>query len=123
MVPPGPLALRSVEESWSQWSLRRGLESLPEAIAEFLQRSGKVELHINAPVGEIHLSAAAWKVGRKAKCVENYVVVTVTVIISVCLGRSVWRTGFCQLTTSSLHCQPKVGDVHTRCSFRCSFNI
>lgn len=64
MVPPGPLALRSVEESWAQWSLRRGVESLPEAIAEFLQRSGKVELHLDAPVTQIHPSAAAWKVGR-----------------------------------------------------------
>lgn len=65
MVPPGPLALRSVKESWAQWSLRRGVESLPEAIADFLRRSGKVELHIDAPVTQMHRSAAAWKVGRK----------------------------------------------------------
>lgn len=71
MVPPGPLALRSVKESWAQWSLRRGVESLPEAIAEFLQRSGKVELHINAPVTQIHPSAAAWKVGRRPERVER----------------------------------------------------
>lgn len=71
VVPPGPLALRSVKESWAQWSLRRGIESLPEAIAEFLQRSGKVELHIGAPVTQIHPSAAAWKVGRRPERVER----------------------------------------------------
>lgn len=64
VVPPGPLALRSVKESWAQWSLRRGVESLPESIAELLQRSGKVELHTDAPVKEIHPSASDWKVGR-----------------------------------------------------------
>lgn len=66
MVPPGALALRSVKESWSQWSLRRGLQSLPEALADFLQRSGKVELHTGAPVRQIHPSAAAWKVWEEA---------------------------------------------------------
>ncbi|TWW79960.1 protoporphyrinogen oxidase isoform X2 [Takifugu flavidus] len=62
VVPPGPLALRSVKESWAQWSLRRGVESLPESIAELLQRSGKVELHTDAPVKEIHPSASDWKI-------------------------------------------------------------
>lgn len=69
LEPPGPLALRSAKESWAQWSLRRGMESLPEALAEFLQRSGKVELHLNAPVTQIDPSAAGWKVRRKPKCV------------------------------------------------------
>lgn len=67
MVPAGPLALRSVQESWAQWSLRRGVESLPESLAEALQRSGKVELHLDAPVQEIHPSASEWKVGRRSE--------------------------------------------------------
>lgn len=65
VVPPGPLALRSQKESWAQWSLRRGLQSLPESMAVFLKSSGKVELHLNAPVKEIHPSASEWKVGIK----------------------------------------------------------
>ncbi|CAG02770.1 unnamed protein product, partial [Tetraodon nigroviridis] len=66
VVPPGALALRSVKESWAQWSLRRGVESLPEALAEFLRRSGKVELHVHAPVAQIQPSASGWKI-----CLED----------------------------------------------------
>lgn len=62
MVPPGPLALRSIKESWAQWSLQRGVESLPESITEYLQQSGKVELHREAPVKQITHSASGWKV-------------------------------------------------------------
>uniref|UniRef100_A0A3P9JVG3 Protoporphyrinogen oxidase n=1 Tax=Oryzias latipes TaxID=8090 RepID=A0A3P9JVG3_ORYLA len=42
-VTPGPLAKKAKKESWAQWSLRGGLETLPESIAEYLQRSGKAE--------------------------------------------------------------------------------
>ncbi|XP_056290452.1 protoporphyrinogen oxidase isoform X2 [Pseudoliparis swirei] len=62
VVPPGPLAQRSIEESWAQWSLSRGVESLPEAIAEYLQRSGRVELHREADVQHISPSASGWKI-------------------------------------------------------------
>ncbi|KAF1387495.1 hypothetical protein PFLUV_G00079560 [Perca fluviatilis] len=61
-VPPGPLAQRSVTESWSQWSLSRGVESLPECIAEYLQQSGRVELHREAAVQQISPSASGWTI-------------------------------------------------------------
>ncbi|KAA8591976.1 hypothetical protein FQN60_017350, partial [Etheostoma spectabile] len=61
-VPPGPLAQRSVTESWAQWSLSRGVESLPECIAEFLQRSGRAELRREAAVQHISPSASGWTI-------------------------------------------------------------
>lgn len=64
-VSPGPLAQRSVKESWAQWSLRRGVESLPESLTEFLQRSGSVQLHREAAVKHIEASASGWKVCEK----------------------------------------------------------
>ncbi|XP_074538692.1 protoporphyrinogen oxidase [Halichoeres trimaculatus] len=62
VVPPGPLAQRSVKESWAQWSLIRGMQSLPEALTEFLQRSGKVELHREAAVTKIRVSESSWTI-------------------------------------------------------------
>ncbi|XP_035528402.1 protoporphyrinogen oxidase [Morone saxatilis] len=62
VVPPGPLAQRSFKESWAQWSLNRGVESLPEAITEYLQHSGRVQLHREAAVKEISPSASGWKI-------------------------------------------------------------
>ncbi|XP_036930690.1 protoporphyrinogen oxidase isoform X1 [Acanthopagrus latus] len=65
VVPPGPLAQRSIKESWAQWSLRRGLESLPESITEYLQQSGKVQIHRDAAVTHISPSACGWKINLK----------------------------------------------------------
>ncbi|XP_076594182.1 protoporphyrinogen oxidase isoform X1 [Chaetodon auriga] len=62
VVPPGPLAQRSVKESWSQWSLKRGVESLPESITDYLQQSGRVQLHREAAVRQISPSASGWKI-------------------------------------------------------------
>lgn len=62
VVQPGPLAQTSAEESWAQWSLQRGVESLPEAITHYLLQSGKVELHRDAVVEDLHPSSAGWKV-------------------------------------------------------------
>ncbi|XP_068188902.1 protoporphyrinogen oxidase isoform X2 [Antennarius striatus] len=50
VAPRGPLAQRSIKESWTQWSLRRGMESIPEAITERLHQSGRVRLHSAAPI-------------------------------------------------------------------------
>lgn len=61
-VPPGPLSQRSVKESWAQWSLKRGVETLPESIAEFLQRSDRVQLHKDSAVKQISPSASGWKI-------------------------------------------------------------
>ncbi|NXE85180.1 PPOX oxidase, partial [Cochlearius cochlearius] len=43
------LSRRARAERWSQWSLRGGMESLPEALAAFLRQRG-VELHCHAPL-------------------------------------------------------------------------
>uniref|UniRef100_A0A3Q3EFG3 Protoporphyrinogen oxidase n=1 Tax=Labrus bergylta TaxID=56723 RepID=A0A3Q3EFG3_9LABR len=53
---------RSVTESWAQWSLIRGLQSLPESLTEFLQRSGRVQLHSEAAVTKIRPSETGWKI-------------------------------------------------------------
>ncbi|NWS78759.1 PPOX oxidase, partial [Crotophaga sulcirostris] len=43
------LSQRARAERWSQWSLRGGMETLPEALAAFLRPRG-VELHCHAPL-------------------------------------------------------------------------
>ncbi|XP_029283062.1 protoporphyrinogen oxidase, partial [Cottoperca gobio] len=60
--PPGPLAQKSLTESWAQWSLSRGMESLPESISEYLQQSGRVQLHRDAAVQQITPAASGWKI-------------------------------------------------------------
>ena len=61
-VRPGALAKRSQEESWAQWSLLRGMGSLPEGLADWLQQSGKAQLCSEAAVKEMHLSSSGWEV-------------------------------------------------------------
>ncbi|XP_041648392.1 protoporphyrinogen oxidase [Cheilinus undulatus] len=61
-VRPGRLAQRSLSESWAQWSLIRGIQSLPESLADFLQRSGKVHLHRDAAVRQVTPSESGWKI-------------------------------------------------------------
>ncbi|KAM6893373.1 protoporphyrinogen oxidase [Xenentodon cancila] len=61
-VSPGPLAQRSMKESWAQWSLKTGVEALPESITEYLQQSGRVELHRDAFVTQINPSHSGWKI-------------------------------------------------------------
>lgn len=62
VIPTGSLARRSLEESWTQWSLKRGVESLPESITDYLQQSGRVQLHRDAPIKQLTPSASGWKV-------------------------------------------------------------
>ncbi|XP_024659937.1 protoporphyrinogen oxidase isoform X2 [Maylandia zebra] len=62
VITRGPLAKRSKKESWAQWSLKRGMQSFPEAIAENLQQSGRVQLHKEAVVKQIDPSASGWQV-------------------------------------------------------------
>ncbi|XP_038566258.1 protoporphyrinogen oxidase isoform X2 [Micropterus salmoides] len=62
VVPPGPLAQRSMKESWAQWSLSRGVQSIPESITEYLQQSKRVQLHQEAAVKQISPSASGWKI-------------------------------------------------------------
>ncbi|KAM4735949.1 protoporphyrinogen oxidase isoform 2-T2 [Anableps anableps] len=62
VIPPGRLAQRAQRETWAQWSLRRGVETLPESITEYLLQSDKVELHKDAAVQQIIPSTSGWKV-------------------------------------------------------------
>lgn len=60
-----PLICRAQKERWSQWSLRSGMEALPEALADFLKRRG-VEIHQDASVKRLETTAAGgWQVGKK----------------------------------------------------------
>lgn len=61
-VRPGALAKRSQEESWAQWSLLRGMGSLPEGLADWLLQSGKAQLCSEAAVKELHLSPSGWEI-------------------------------------------------------------
>ncbi|GLD70814.1 protoporphyrinogen oxidase isoform X1 [Lates japonicus] len=62
VAPPGPLAQRSIKESWAQWSLSRGVESLPESITDYLQQSRRVQLHREAAVKHISPSSSGWTI-------------------------------------------------------------
>ncbi|XP_078143493.1 protoporphyrinogen oxidase [Centroberyx gerrardi] len=62
VVLPSRLAQRSSTESWAQWSLRRGLESLPEAITDCLAQSGRVQLHRHATVRQLRPCASGWEI-------------------------------------------------------------
>ncbi|TMS11225.1 Protoporphyrinogen oxidase [Larimichthys crocea] len=62
VIPPGPLAQKAIKELWAQWSLKRGVESFPESITEYLQRSGRVQLQREAAVKQISPSASGWKI-------------------------------------------------------------
>lgn len=75
-VTPGSLAKRAKKEAWAQWSLRGGVETLPESIAEYLQRSGKVELQKNAPVKSISHSELGWKVSERNEPIQPEVLKT-----------------------------------------------
>lgn len=61
-VQPGALAQRSRDESWAQWSLLRGMGALPEALADWLAQSGKVQLCRHAAVQKMHLSPSGWEI-------------------------------------------------------------
>ncbi|CAL8248388.1 unnamed protein product [Lota lota] len=62
VVLPGALAQRSREESWAQWSLLRGLGTLPEALADWVVQSGKAKLCRHAAVKKMHLSSSGWEI-------------------------------------------------------------
>ncbi|XP_072420822.1 protoporphyrinogen oxidase isoform X1 [Chiloscyllium punctatum] len=57
-----PLVRRAQTEGWAQWSLKRGMQSLPEAMEQELQRRG-VEIHRYTPVNRIQQTPdGAWEV-------------------------------------------------------------
>uniref|UniRef100_A0AAR2KFE0 Protoporphyrinogen oxidase n=1 Tax=Pygocentrus nattereri TaxID=42514 RepID=A0AAR2KFE0_PYGNA len=52
------LLQRAQKERWAQWSLRRGMQALPEALEETLRGHERVEVHYNAPVRRLDNTAA-----------------------------------------------------------------
>ncbi|XP_066464847.1 protoporphyrinogen oxidase [Eleutherodactylus coqui] len=63
-TPPldSPLIQRSKEEKWSQWSLRRGMQTLSDALEDYLIERG-VEIHKDAPVEALERRAdGRWQV-------------------------------------------------------------
>lgn len=61
-VSPGPLAVRAQKERWAQWSLRRGVQSLPEALGRSLEQDGGVELLTQARVTGLEPTQSGWTI-------------------------------------------------------------
>ncbi|XP_059498843.1 protoporphyrinogen oxidase isoform X2 [Stegostoma tigrinum] len=56
------LVSRAQAENWAQWTLRKGMKSLPEAMEQELQRRG-VEIHRDTPVNSVQQTPdGAWEV-------------------------------------------------------------
>nr|XP_003229083.2 PREDICTED: protoporphyrinogen oxidase [Anolis carolinensis] len=57
-----PLIRRAKEERWSQWSLRGGMQTLPEALEAFLKQRG-AEIHRDTPVKRMERTASgSWRI-------------------------------------------------------------
>ncbi|XP_063172883.1 protoporphyrinogen oxidase [Candoia aspera] len=64
------LIRQAQEGRWSQWSLRGGLQSLPEALASFSRDQG-VEIHCNALVKRLERTASgSWQIALQDGTVE-----------------------------------------------------
>uniref|UniRef100_A0A9R1SIG6 Protoporphyrinogen oxidase n=2 Tax=Cyprinus carpio TaxID=7962 RepID=A0A9R1SIG6_CYPCA len=58
-VVPSDLAKRASKESWTQWSLRRGMQAFPEALEDMLKRRERVEHHHHAKVTSLNMNELA----------------------------------------------------------------
>ncbi|KAI5092536.1 protoporphyrinogen oxidase, partial [Silurus meridionalis] len=56
------LVQRARTESWAQWSLRRGMQTLPDALQEALRGREGVEIHHSAPIRTLSYIAGAWEI-------------------------------------------------------------
>ncbi|XP_076869365.1 protoporphyrinogen oxidase [Brachyhypopomus gauderio] len=61
-VPPSQLAQRAKKERWAQWSLRRGMQALPEALQEVLVEQQRVEVLHNTPVRSLRHTTDGWEI-------------------------------------------------------------
>uniref|UniRef100_A0A8C8ML49 Protoporphyrinogen oxidase n=1 Tax=Oncorhynchus tshawytscha TaxID=74940 RepID=A0A8C8ML49_ONCTS len=65
---PGPdelsstLTKRAAQENWAQWSLKRGLQNLPEALEERMRNGGRVEVHKDTPVMGLSTNGTGWEI-------------------------------------------------------------
>uniref|UniRef100_A0A9J8D8B9 Protoporphyrinogen oxidase n=1 Tax=Cyprinus carpio carpio TaxID=630221 RepID=A0A9J8D8B9_CYPCA len=60
-VVPSDLAKRASKESWTQWSLKRGMQAFPEALEDTLKRRERVELHHHAKVKSLNMNSEGWE--------------------------------------------------------------
>ncbi|XP_012673464.1 protoporphyrinogen oxidase [Clupea harengus] len=68
VVTPSDLATRSSKESWAQWSLRRGMQMLPEALEDVLNNKDHVELHKHAPVKTVNATGSGCEIKLEDGC-------------------------------------------------------
>ncbi|XP_067094152.1 protoporphyrinogen oxidase [Osmerus mordax] len=61
-VLPSALAQRAAKENWAQWSLRTGLQMLPEALQDRLIQGGRFTLHRHSPVKGLQRDATGWEI-------------------------------------------------------------
>ncbi|XP_052345866.1 protoporphyrinogen oxidase-like isoform X2 [Oncorhynchus keta] len=61
-VPPSTLTKRAAQENWAQWSLKRGLQNLPEALEERMRNGGRVEVHKDTPVMGLSTNGTGWEI-------------------------------------------------------------
>ncbi|XP_051575813.1 protoporphyrinogen oxidase [Myxocyprinus asiaticus] len=61
-VVPCEVAKRASKESWTQWSLKRGMQTLPEALEDTLRRRERVELHHHAKVKSLNMDGRGWEI-------------------------------------------------------------
>uniref|UniRef100_A0A8C1QZN8 Protoporphyrinogen oxidase n=1 Tax=Cyprinus carpio TaxID=7962 RepID=A0A8C1QZN8_CYPCA len=61
-VVPSDLAKRASTESWTQWSLKRGMQAFPEALEDTLKRRERVELHHHAKVKSLNMNSGGWEI-------------------------------------------------------------
>uniref|UniRef100_A0A9J7WXZ7 Protoporphyrinogen oxidase n=1 Tax=Cyprinus carpio carpio TaxID=630221 RepID=A0A9J7WXZ7_CYPCA len=59
---PSDLAKRASKESWTQWSLKRGMQAFPEALEDTLKRRERVELHHHAKVKSLNMNSEGWEI-------------------------------------------------------------
>ncbi|XP_075699491.1 protoporphyrinogen oxidase [Rhinoderma darwinii] len=60
--PDSPLIQRSKKEKWSQWSLRRGMQTLSDTLEDYIKERG-VEIHKDTPVEALERGAGdSWKI-------------------------------------------------------------
>ncbi|XP_067252453.1 protoporphyrinogen oxidase isoform X1 [Chanodichthys erythropterus] len=61
-VVPSDLAKRASKESWTLWSLKRGMQTLPEALEDKLRMRERVEIHHHAKVKSLNMDGGSWEI-------------------------------------------------------------
>ncbi|KAG7469016.1 hypothetical protein MATL_G00124360 [Megalops atlanticus] len=61
-VTPSDLARRSRKESWAQWSLREGMQTLPDALEDALRHSERTQIHKHSCVTQLRSEGSGWEI-------------------------------------------------------------